>query len=168
MQSSPSASQGPVAAALELLRARVLEVRADGTVWKLRNLNRMPFKAPRQIAVLSKRGYLLVNLCLWGRPHVMTAHRLVWLALRGPIPPGMDINHIDGCKTNNHPDNLELATRSENIRHAYRTGLRKGTDVPGALSERAKELRATGKSFSQIAADLGVSQTTAFRAVRNK
>ena len=34
------------------------------------------------------------------------------------------VNHIDGDKLNNHIDNLEWATHSENMQHSYDEGLR--------------------------------------------
>jgi hypothetical protein len=41
-------------------------------------------------------------------------HRLVWEAFNGPIPEGMQINHIDEVKTNNALTNLSLMTPKEN------------------------------------------------------
>jgi len=51
-------------------------------------------------------------------------HRIVCEAWHGPPPtPDHRVNHIDGDKTNNHPENLEWVTYEENRLHAYRTGL---------------------------------------------
>lgn len=52
-------------------------------------------------------------------------HRLVADAFYDGDIDGMDINHIDGDKTNNFIGNLEICTRSENIRHAFKHGLKK-------------------------------------------
>ena len=61
-------------------------------------------------------------------------HRLISLTF---IPKPSDkhvwVNHKDGNKLNNHPSNLEWTTISENIKHAFDTGLKsakKGKDSP--------------------------------------
>lgn len=53
-------------------------------------------------------------------------HRLVALAYHYPGEHWreLDVNHIDGDKTNNHKSNLEWCTKGENLKHAYEAGLR--------------------------------------------
>jgi hypothetical protein len=75
----------------------------------------------RPIGKLNRRGY--VEICSAGM--VGLAHRMIWESVHGPIPDGMQINHINGVKTDNRLANLELATPSENLLHAYRLGLRR-------------------------------------------
>lgn len=53
----------------------------------------------------------------------VSKHRLVYLAIKGPIPKGHTVNHEDGNKRNNHPNNLEAMEHADNIDHSYRTGL---------------------------------------------
>lgn len=93
--------------------AGVFTVDNEGRIWRgeKRAEHRMP------------SGYLQVSVMRNLVRYYTCAHRLVWRALVGPIPNGLAINHKNGRKDDNRPENLELATYSENTRHAYRIGL---------------------------------------------
>lgn len=64
----------------------------------------------------------MVRMMHDGKRLVGLAHRLVWQHVHGDIPEGLVINHKNGLKDDNHPDNLELETHSGNTKHAYRMG----------------------------------------------
>ena len=68
-------------------------------------------------------------------------HRLVAEAFIGNERNLKEINHIDGDKSNNNSSNLEWCTRSENLIHAYKTGLRK--PIQGHEKVNAKPVIAT-------------------------
>jgi len=68
-------------------------------------------------------GYCGISLCRNGDQHDAIVHRLVMAAFVGQCPEGKEVNHKDGDKTNNRLDNLEYVTQSENMIHAFDTGL---------------------------------------------
>lgn len=51
-------------------------------------------------------------------------HRIVADTFFDGNHAGIDVNHIDGNKRNNHISNLEWCTRKENIQHAYNNELK--------------------------------------------
>ncbi len=51
------------------------------------------------------------------------AHRIVWEAAHGPIPKGMQIDHLDCDASNNALRNLDLVTPSENRARQARRNL---------------------------------------------
>ena len=67
--------------------------------------------------------YLCVDFRAKGRRKYCPVHCLVAAAFIGPRPEGLEVNHIDGVKTNNRLENLEYVTRQENLAHAFRLGL---------------------------------------------
>lgn len=42
------------------------------------------------------------------------AHRIIWEMLYGPIPEGMQVDHIDMDRANNRPGNMRLANNAQN------------------------------------------------------
>lgn len=45
------------------------------------------------------------------------SHRIIWSMLKGEIPQGMEIDHINGNTLDNRIDNLRIATRGQNSRN---------------------------------------------------
>lgn len=91
---------------------------------------------------LGNAGYLMVSLYLNGHRRMMNVHTLVAAAFVGPRPIGMDVNHKDGDKRNNHASNLEYMSRADNMRHARDIGLigqRTATYVPRSHCLRGHE-----------------------------
>lgn len=84
----------------------------SGTMFK--RIYRGQILKPRK----TNSGYLLVTL----KSKQVLVHRLVaeTFILNSDNKPC--VNHIDSCRTNNHVNNLEWVTQSENVQHAVKRG----------------------------------------------
>jgi len=102
------------------------------------------------------RGYQRVGLQKNGLRKNFSVHRLVAAAFTGTCPVGKQVNHIDGDKLNNQSANLEYVTQSENMQHAYRTGLQKA--ICGANHHHAKLSEADVLAIRATYADGGITQ----------
>ena len=67
----------------------------------------------------SKSGYYIVSFCVDGVKSNQTVHRLVARAFIPNESNKPQVNHKDGNKHNNHLDNLEWVTVSENSLHYF-------------------------------------------------
>lgn len=156
--------------ALIAVNLGILSVDQDGRVWRHKSGPRHKLSniQARRTECKFKSGYLGVVVRRDGEQFACLTHRLVWTALQGLIPAGMDINHVNGNKRDNSPNNLEVGTRSENLYHAYKIGLSKRS---GALTFAQKDeivsLRRQGLAYSEIGRRTGRSISTAWRAVQS-
>ena len=119
---------------------------------------------------IGERGYQCVNLYKNGKRTTCKIHRLVSFEFIENTLNKPQVNHIDGNKINNHVDNLEWCTCSENLKHAYKTGLKKFTGkIYGEKNGRSKltqkqvdqirELKGL-KTQKQISKMFNISQST--------
>ena len=120
------------------------EVNRDGVI---RHKETKHVKKPR----VDSWGYHQVALSkgVHGKNHSKTVHRLVAKAFIPGDHDDLQVNHIDGNKTNNSVSNLEFVTGSQNVQHAYDTGIRKPSGGRGPI--RQIRIVETGQVFENMA-----------------
>lgn len=79
-------------------------------------------KGARLVERIESNGYLRVAIIVGKKIRHKTIHSLVAEAVYGPRPEGYQVNHKDGNKLNNHPDNLEYVTPQQNTLHSIEMG----------------------------------------------
>lgn len=93
-------------------------------------------------------GYIFVRLTKNKKSKNKYLHRLVLKAFSNKNEWKDTVNHIDGNKENNCLSNLEWASRSENLKHAYKNGLNKVTEYQ--KSQTSKANRGSKQHFSRL------------------
>ena len=91
------------------------------------------------VKLKSNHGYAVISSSTY-------VHRIVAKTFIPNPENKTDVNHKDGNKKNNHVDNLEWVTKSENTRHAYSTGLLKvvhSEETKRKISESLKKYKIT-------------------------
>ena len=113
-----------------------------------------------------KYGYFRVSLSKEGKVKAISVHRLVAITfVEGDSK--LTVNHKDGNKLNNHYSNLEFISSSENVKHAYRTGLTKSVGVNSVLSKlsekEVKEILKSDLTLQKLADKYNVHKSTIHR-----
>ena len=124
------------------------------------------------------KGYYRCCLSKNGNNKTVKVHRIVAETFI-PNPNNLaQVNHIDGNKQNNNVDNLEWCSQSENMKHAYKNGLKKINGERNPASKLSIEdvvyIRThyikRDKNFSTVALAkrYGVNRRTIERVVKYK
>jgi len=122
------------------------------------------------------KGYLRVSLSLDKKKFTTGAHRLVAKAFVSNPLNLPQVNHKDGIKTNNYPDNLEWCTNKENQIHAVKTGLinpNKGekhhnSKLTNKQIINIRQLHKIGFTCKELAKDHNISEPAMSKILRNK
>jgi hypothetical protein len=140
------------------------------TTWSASTRWGSPQRPPKILKVRNCRGYLKIKL-----DGVMRfTHRIVAAAFIGPSPsPIHAINHKDGIKWNNRPENLEWVTPSENSRHSFALGLQKAVRGVGMIQSiqisqqnRDGSIIAVHGGIKEAARAIGKNHVSIGRAVK--
>jgi len=115
-----------------------------------------------------QQGYQRVGLYIGNyKTKTIKVHRLVAETFIDNIENKKDVNHIDGNKANNNISNLEWCTRSENIKHAFKNGLKIVTQnqIEGVKKRFSKQIvdKSNGKIYNSLkdaSIDLNVNYST--------
>lgn len=163
----------------KLVQSGELEIDTDGRVWRVAKRTFDRWTGGTKVTPCTRvraenktpEGYLQVRAMIDGKRHYAAAARLVWLHFNGPIPQGLTANHKDGVKDRNHPDNLELATYSEQRLHAVQVLGAKHADMKGSKRPKAqvtevevtsmRRLRAQGWRVKDIAERFRITEKSA-------
>lgn len=134
--------------------------------------SKRPVKGQMLKLWIGRSGYYVANLWSGNQMVHEYIHRLVLQAFAGSSSDGHECNHRDGNKANNHIENLEWVTSSENKRHARRNGL--ASRAPNAklspeIAEMIRKVYALGEhSQSQAGLMFGVSRANIGMVIRGE
>lgn len=114
------------------------------------------------IPSINARGYLRVTLMNGRKVRRMFIHRAVMEAFIGPLPPRLEIAHLDNDPKNNCLSNLKYVSRAENHSHKKLFG----TNQEGSTHSQSKytesqvaeirERKRNGESLPSIARSTGI------------
>lgn len=101
-------------------------------------------------------GFGYLQMYLGGR--YVLLHRVVWIAANGPLPAGLEINHMNSDRADNRLANLELVTRAQNLAHARAVAALRDNDMclddidPAWLAQVREAARSGNVTAAQVAA----------------
>lgn len=152
----------------EFLASENHTVREDGIIFtNITVTGKVSVRNIWRVAGRINDGYIEVSF----KGKKLRAHRIVYAKFKGSLSPDLIINHEDGVRANNHPDNLVLDTQSYNNYHQYRK-LNKPPVMGNKVLDWEKvrtirSLKKDGVPHSHIGARFGISKGHVSEIVNN-
>lgn len=116
------------------------------------------------ILARTKDGYLRTHFSNGKNQKHYLVHRLVQITFNSSIPENYEVNHKNGIRHDNRPENLEAISHTENVRYSKdKLGANYATYGNGRMTKEQREqifeLRKNGLQFEKIGKILGFSKT---------
>ena len=134
-----------------------ISVYSDGSVWIHRGSQNK-----RRFGNDSYKGYKYTLIRWEGVQHTVFVHRLVAMAFVPNPENKPQVNHINGDKTDNRPNNLEWCTNEENMHH-------RATVLHSFSSTRPVLCIETNQRFettSEAARQMNINRANIFRSAK--
>lgn len=147
------------------------DIRPDGTIWTLiQKTGKLSVKGEwREAGRTSEDEYREISYLGEVRLRI---HRIVYRKYVGELSPDLVINHKDGNKSNNRPENLELISQAENNKHKYRelgaAPVIGRSKIDEATADAIRADRAAGANYKTLMSKYGLAKSSISYIVNNK
>jgi len=117
---------------------------------------------------IHKEGYREFIIRIDNKPIYLYAHRLVAQNFIDNPENYSQVNHKDGNKLNNHVDNLEWVTSTENLIHARDNKLLSTCKINMESAREIRRLRKLGTPIKVLESMFGIKKTQIGYIIQNK